>query len=138
SPERAESLWRVHRLYQIAVVFVVAERAADEAWAGRAVAAYLLGVSLGSAIGLVGWWTREVMPGVAGARMRGVFSTGMTSGNSLSMAYVAAVAGAALARARARRAGASVAGALAALGLAATRTRSSWLGAMLGCAALAV
>jgi len=133
SPERAESLWRVHRLYQIAVVFVVTERAADAAWAGRAVAAYLLGMSLGAAVGLVGWWVGSDDP-----RMRGVFSTGMTSGNSLAMAYVAATAAAGLAWTGARRAGASVAGALAAVGLAATRTRSSWLGAVLGCATLAL
>lgn len=138
SPERAESLWRVHRLYQIAVVFVVAERAADAGWAARAAAAYLAGMSLGSALGLAGWWMHDVLPGVSGARMRGVFSTGMTSGNSLSMAYVAATAAAALAWTGARRAGATVAGALAALGLAATRTRSSWIGAMLGCATLAL
>jgi O-antigen ligase len=138
SPEPAESLWRAHRLYQVAVVFVVAERAGDPAWAARAAAAYLLGVSVGSAIGLVGWWTREFSAGLTGVRMRGIFSTGMTSGNSLSMAYVAATAAAALAWRGARRAGAGLAGALAAVGLAATRTRSSWLGAVAGCATLAI
>ncbi|HKA25138.1 MAG TPA: O-antigen ligase family protein [Candidatus Eisenbacteria bacterium] len=130
APDPASSVQRVTRLYQVGVVFLVAEWAADSRWAERAVGLYLFGSAVGAAIGLWVWivTNRE--------RMLGVFSTGMTSGNSSSMALVAAVA-AITAWSGRRRAAAGIAGALDGLALLATQTRSSWIGAVLGLGTLA-
>lgn len=131
APEPVESVWRVTRLYQVAVVFVVAERAADPRWAARAVGMALAGSALGAGVGLVVWFVTHR------PRMLGVFSTGMTSGNSSAMATVGAVAAAAYWSGR-RRLGAGLAWGLDAWALVATQTRSSWIGAALGFVTLAI
>jgi O-antigen ligase len=125
APEPVQSVWRVTRLYQVMVVFVLAERARDARWASRAVGAALLGSALGASVGLVGWFVTHR------PRMIGVFSTGMTSGNSSAMATVGAVAAIALWRGRARVC-AGIAWLLDAWALIATQTRSSWIGAACG------
>jgi O-antigen ligase len=125
-----ESVWRVTRLYQVLVVFLIAEHAADRRWAERAVGFFLFGSAVGAVAGLVVWLQTDR------PRMLGVFSTGMTSGNSSSMALVAAV-GAAVAWQGRRRLGAAIAEGLDGLALLATLTRSSWLGAGLGLVTIA-
>src|SRR5262245_21680860 len=127
SPEPFESVLRVNRLYQVALVFLVAEHAADARWAERALALYLVGVTVGASTGLVLWLSQSV----AIPRMRGVFTNAMTSGNAHSMAIVGAVAATALWQGR-KRVGAGVAGVIDILALVATQTRSSWLGAVFG------
>jgi len=125
SPAPADSIARVSRLYQVFVVFLVAEWAADSRWAERAVFSTLVGSAIGAAAGLVVWLQTDR------PRMLGVFSTGMTSGNSSAMGLVGAVTAVAAWRAR-KRLVAGVAEALDGFALLATLTRSSWLGAGLG------
>jgi O-antigen ligase len=126
SPEPWSSVLRVSRLYQVLAIFLVAEPAADPRSRSRLYAAYVWGAVLGSAIGLLTW-----LPLMGVIRMRGVFSTGMTSGNSLSMALVAAVAGAWNGQGRGRI-GLLAAALVIGIGLLATETRSSWLAACAG------
>jgi len=125
SPAPADSIARVSRLYQVFVVFLVAEWAADSRWAERAVFSTLVGSAIGAAAGLVVWLQTDR------PRMLGVFSTGMTSGNSSAMGLVGAVTAVAAWRTR-KRLVAGVAEALDGFALLATLTRSSWLGAGLG------
>jgi O-antigen ligase len=131
APEPLESVWRVTRLYQVAVVFVMAERASDPRWASRAVGMAIAGSALGAGVGLAVWLVTHR------PRMLGVFSTGMTSGNSSAMAVVGAVAAVAFWRGRSRL-GAGLAWGLDAWALVATQTRSSWIGAACGFVMLAI
>jgi O-antigen ligase len=135
SPEPGESVLRVHKLYVVATLFLVAERAADAAFARRLGAAYLLGAGLGAAGGLAGWLGAAA--GHPAGRLAGAFSTAMTAGNVLATAAVAALAVALGERGR-LRALATGTGAAAAAALAATRTRSSWLGALAGAGVVAL
>ncbi|HEV8481556.1 MAG TPA: O-antigen ligase family protein [Candidatus Eisenbacteria bacterium] len=125
SPAPAASIARVSRLYQVFVVFLVAEWAADPRWVERAVLSALIGSGIGAAAGLVVWLQGDR------PRMLGVFSTGMTSGNSSAMSLVGAVAAAVAWRGR-KRIVAGVAEGLDGFALLATMTRSAWLGAGLG------
>jgi len=134
SPEPASSVFRVHRLYQVLVLFVVAERADDPGFGLRLWAVYVAGAAVASVIALVEW-----SPLMGVERMRGLFSTGMTSGNALSMGLVAAGAGVAAREGSAnRRLAFGVAAVAIVLGLLATETRSSWLGAVAGLAVVAL
>lgn len=125
APEPLQSIVRVDRLYQVAVVFVFAERASDSRFAARAVGMALLGSAMGATVGLIGWFVTHR------PRMLGVFSTGMTSGNSSAMAAVGAVAAVSVWNGR-RRLAAGLAWGLDAWAVIATLTRSSWIGAALG------
>jgi O-antigen ligase len=129
SPEPWESLLRVHRLYVVLTVFLVAERAADGGFARRLAAAYLIGAATGSAFGLLSWV--QALRGHPGWRLAGSFSTAMTAGNVLATAFIAAFA-VCLGESGRLRWLAGGGGAVVAAALAATRTRSSWLGAIAG------
>lgn len=129
SPEPASSLFRVHRLYQVLVVFLVSENA-GRGLTPRLAIAYFAGAGLGAVYGLA-TWLPTLLAGEPGVRLAGGFSTAMTSGNVLATAFAAGVAVVLAARAAPRlwAAGATPAVALA---LAASGTRSSWLGALAG------
>ena len=135
APEPGASVLRVHKLYVVGALFLVAERAAEGAFARRLGAAYLLGAGLGAGSGLAGWlWTAAAHPA---GRLEGAFSTAMTAGNVLATAAVAALAVGLAERGRLRGLACGT-GALVAAALAATRTRSSWLGAVAGAAVVAL
>lgn len=130
SPEPAQSLLRVHRLYVVMAAFLVADAARDPRRAGRLVAAYLVGAGLGSAYGVAAWLHQSLVSD-ASYRLEASFSTAMTAGNVLATAFVAAFAAFLVERGR-RRWLVAVVGACVATALAATHTRSSWIGALAG------
>jgi O-antigen ligase len=136
APEMVTSLVRVHRLYLVLVLFLVAEHAGNEVSARRFMWAYLVGASAGALYGLGHWYLRYQALGPT-ERLQGLMSTGMTSGNLHATAFVAAVA-VALAVTGWLRFAAVGAGAVNGAALIATFTRSSWLGAAAGVVALAV
>jgi O-antigen ligase len=133
SAEPIESLVRARRLYVLLVLFLVAEGVRAPRAARRLATAYLAGAVLGGVYGLGAWVVRLWSAGPH-ERLAGAFSTGMTAGNVLATALVAAVA-LMLERAPTPRLLAPAAALASAAGLAATRTRSSWLGALAGLAA---
>jgi O-antigen ligase len=129
SPEPWGSVARVHRLYVVLTLFLVAERAADGTSARRLAAAYLVGAALGSALALLGW--AQALLGDPDRRLAGAFSTAMTAGNVVATGFIAAFAVGLGERGLLRWLG-WAGGGVTAIALAATRTRSSWLGALGG------
>jgi O-antigen ligase len=136
SPEPGSSLLRVYRLYVVFVLFLVADRARDGRAAAKIVAAYLVGAGLGSAYGVVKWLF-EVLGSRPLERLEGGFSTAMTAGNVLATAFVVVLAALGQAGVRTRLL-AAVSGVGVGAALVATRTRSSWLGALAGALTLAL
>ena len=117
------SLVKSRKLYSILLVFIVADRACARRTADRLMIAGLAGGAVSALGGLVAYLLKG---GTPDHRMRGVFSTAMTSGNVYAMLALVAL-GEVLAAARRFRFAAGAAFAAIGAGLAFTMTRSSWL-----------
>ena len=122
------SLLKARKLYSIVLVFLVADRARDARRAGRLATAALLGGVVSALLALGGVVADRLAGLPPDERMRGVFSTAMTTGNVYAMLALGAL-GVVLLRGRSPRAAAGPLAAFAVLALALVRTltRSSWL-----------
>ena len=136
SPQAAESLQRVHRLYLCGVMFLVFEHTRQPMAAKRLVAAYLIGAILSALYGL-GHFLFVGLPSQTQYRLEGFFSTAMTAGNVHALALVGALTVAVAGRSGIRTLSV-VATAVSGGALLATYTRSSWLGAVAGLTAVIV
>jgi O-antigen ligase len=127
------SLVKARKLYSIVIVFLVADRARDARQAGRLAGAALLGGAVSAGLGLGGVIADRLAGTAPDERMRGVFSTAMTSGNVYAMLALAALGMVLLGgRPRSAVAGPAAAFGLLALALVRTLTRSSWLAFLAG------
>lgn len=127
------SFVNLRKLYSIALVFVVADRAREARTGDRIAVAALLGGALSAFHGLLSFAFHRVVQALNWYRLEGVFSTAMTTGNVFSTLAIAGLGEFARRPAPASRRLAR-GGAFGLLGLAllGTLTRSSWLGFVAG------
>jgi putative inorganic carbon (HCO3(-)) transporter len=130
------SLLKARKLYSIVLVFLVADRARADRTRERLAAAALVGGAVSAVIGIVSFFAIRAAGTIPGHRMRGVFSTSMTSGNVHATLGLVALGALLERRDTGRRALALAATALFAVALASTLTRSSWLAFLVGSALL--
>jgi O-antigen ligase len=133
------SFVNARKLYSIVLVFLVADRARDARRAGRLAAFALAGGVVSALLGLGGVVADRLTGAAPDERMRGVFSTAMTTGNVYATLALAALA-AVIARTGQPKSAAAPLAAFVVLALALVRTltRSSWLAFMAGAVVLLV
>lgn len=127
------SFVNLRKLYSIALVFVVADRAREARIGDRLAVAALVGGALSAFHGLLSFAFHRVVRAMNWYRLEGVFSTAMTTGNVYSILAIAALGEfvrrpASVSRLLAHGAGFALLG----LALLGTLTRSSWLGFLVG------
>lgn len=131
------SLVKARKLYSIVLVFLVADRVRDERQADRLATAALLGGVVSALLALGGVIADRLAGLTPDERMRGVFSTAMTTGNVYASLALGALAVLLLRRQAGRPAVGPVAAfAVLALALVRTLTRSSWLAFLAGAVVL--
>ena len=127
------SLVQARRLWSIVLVLIVADRAREEGFVAKLVRAAVAGGVVSAGLGLGGVILDRITGAPPDWRMRGVFSTAMTTGNVYAILALVALAILGFRGHRPlSRAGAGVSFAVLGLGLYRTFTRSSWLAFVAG------
>lgn len=127
------SLLKARKLWSIALLLVVAERARAPHLGDRLAVAALLAGGLSALLGIVGHAAERFARSIPGHRLESVFSNAMTSGNVFATLAIAAVGE--LLSGRLQSGGRVIGGAvLLCLGgaLLGTQTRSAWLAFLAG------